>query len=101
MTDKIWKFFTSLRLTVVLLALGLVLVFLGTLAQVHEGLWNAQTRWFRSLIVVHEAGDPWWAPFPLIRIFPGGYLLGILLLLNLIAAHIRRFHLTWNKFGIN
>jgi hypothetical protein len=101
MTDKIWKFFTSLRLTVVLLALGLVLVFLGTLAQVHEGLWNAQTRWFRSLIVVHETGDPWWAPFPLIRIFPGGYLLGILLLLNLIAAHIKRFHLTWNKFGIN
>jgi hypothetical protein len=97
MTDKIWKFFTSLRLTVVLLSLGLILVFLGTIAQVHEGLWNAQTRWFKELVVVREAGDPWWVP----PIFPGGYLLGILLLLNLVAAHIKRFHLAWNKFGIN
>jgi hypothetical protein len=97
MTDKIWKFFTSLRLTVVLLALGLVLVFLGTLAQVHEGLWNAQVRWFKGFLVIREAGDPLWVP----PIFPGGYLLGVLLLLNLAAAHIKRFHLTWNKLGIN
>lgn len=97
MTDKIWKFFTSLRLTVVLLTLGMILVFLGTIAQVHEGLWNAQTRWFKGLLVVREAGDPWWVP----PIFPGGYLLGILLLLNLVAAHIKRFHFTWNKLGIN
>ena len=68
MTDKIWKFFTSLRLTVVLLALGLVLVFLGTLAQVHEGLWSAQTRWFKELFIVRQAGDPWWVP----PVFPGG-----------------------------
>ena len=97
MTDKIWNFFTSLRLTVVLLSLGLVLVFLGTIAQVHEGLWNAQTRWFKGLLVIRETGDPWWVP----PIFPGGYLLGILLLLNLVAAHIKRFHFTWNKLGIN
>jgi hypothetical protein len=97
MTDKIWKLFTSLRLTVVLLSLGLVLVFFGTVAQVHEGLWNAQTRWFKELVVIREAGDPWWVP----PIFPGGYLLGILLVLNLLAAHIKRFHLAWNKLGIN
>jgi len=97
MTDRIWKFFTSLRLTVVLLSLGLILVFLGTLAQVHEGLWNAQTRWFKELVVVRQAGDAWWVP----PIFPGGYLIGILLLLNLVAAHIKRFHLAWSKLGIN
>src|SRR4029434_3958448 len=97
MTDKIWKFFTSLLLTVVLLSLGLILVFFVTVAQVHEGLWNAQTRWFKELVVIREAGDPWWFP----PIFPGGYLLGILLLLNLVAAHIKRFHLAWNKLGIN
>ena len=97
MTDKIWKFFTSLRLTVVLLALGLVLIFLGTVAQVHEGLWNAQVRWFKGILVIRETGDPWWVP----PIFPGGYLLGVLLLLNLVAAHIKRFNLAWNKFGIN
>jgi hypothetical protein len=97
MTHSIWKFFTSLRLTVILLGFGTVLVFLGTVAQVHEGLWNAQTRWFQHPLVVREAGDPWWVP----PIFPGGYLIGILLLLNLTAAHIKRFHLTWRQFGIN
>ncbi len=97
MTDRIWRFFTSLRLTVVLLAFCVALVFLGTVAQVNEGLWNAQTRWFRNVFVTRQMGDPWWVP----PIFPGGYLLGIMLLLNLVAAHIKRFDLTWKKAGIN
>lgn len=97
MTNSIWKFFTSLRLTVVLLALSVILVFLGTIAQVHEGLWNAQTRWFREPFVIRQAGDPWWVP----PIFPGGYTIGVMLLLNLIAAHIKRFHFTWRQAGIN
>lgn len=94
---SLWKFFTSLRLTVVLLALGLLLVFFGTLAQVHEGLWNALGRWFRSILVVRHGGDPWWVP----PIFPGGYLIGAMLLLNLLAAHIKRFQWTSKKIGIN
>jgi hypothetical protein len=97
MTDKIWKFFTSLRLTVVCLGVGILLVFLGTWAQVHEGLWNAQERWFRSYLVVRETGDPWWVP----PVFPGGYLIGVVLLMNLIAAHMKRFRLTWRQAGIN
>lgn len=97
MTDRIWRFFTSLRLTVVLLGLGIILVFFGTIAQVHEGLWNAQTRWFRHLIVTRQMGDPWWVP----PIFPGGYIIGIFLLLNLIAAHIKRFDISKKKIGIN
>lgn len=99
MTDRFWRFFTSLRLTVVLLGLCVLLVFFGTIAQVHEGLWHAQDRWFRNLLVIHESTDPWW--LPITYIFPGGYLLGILLLLNLIAAHIKRFDFTWRKLGIN
>ncbi|MHA3771896.1 cytochrome c biogenesis protein ResB [Verrucomicrobiota bacterium sgz303538] len=94
---SLWKFFTSLRLTVVLLALGLLLVFFGTLAQVHEGLWNALGRWFRSILVVRHAGDAWWVP----PIFPGGYLIGAMLLLNLLAAHIKRFQWSSKKIGIN
>lgn len=97
MTNAIWKLFTSLRLTVWLLGFCCVLVFLGTVAQVNEGLWNAQTRWFRHLFVTRQMGDPWWVP----PIFPGGYLLGILLLLNLVAAHFKRFHFTWRQAGIN
>lgn len=93
----IFKFFTSLRLTVVCLAVGILLVFFGTLAQVNEGLYNAQDRWFRSFFV-------WWSPAGAnwsIPMFPGGYLIGTVLLVNLIAAHIARFQLTWKKLGIH
>ena len=37
MIDKLWHTFTSLRLTVTCLAFGILLVFLGTIAQVNEG----------------------------------------------------------------
>src|SRR3989442_8992813 len=65
-------FFTSLRLTVACLCLGILLVFIGTIAQVDEGLYNAQNRFFRSLLI-------WWSPKGAdwrMPIFPGGYLIG-------------------------
>ena len=89
---KIFKILTSLRLTVGCLALGILLVFFGTIAQVNEGLYNAQDRWFRSFFVWTPGGLP---------MFPGGYLIGTVLLVNLIAAHIARFQLTWKKLGIH
>lgn len=95
--NKAIDFFTSLRLTVACLACGLVLVFLGTLAQVNEGLYNAQNRWFRSIFI-------WWGPDGAnwrMPIFPGGYLVGSVLLVNLIMAHIKRFQLAWKKLGIH
>lgn len=94
---SLWKFFTSLRLTVVCLAIGLLLVFFGTWAQVDEGLWNAQERWFKSFFI-------WWGPQGAhwkLPVFPGGYLLGIVLLLNLTASHIKRFQWGWRKLGIH
>jgi hypothetical protein len=97
MLERVFKFFSSLRLTVVCLALGVVLVFLGTLAQVNEGLYLAQSRWFRSFLI-------WWGPSGAgwkIPVFPAGYLIGGVLLLNLIAAHVKRFKFTWKKAGIN
>lgn len=96
MTTRLWKLFTSLKLTVVLLGLCTLLVFLGTIAQVHEGLWQAQERWFKSFFVIRNEGDVWWVP----PIFPGGYTLGFGLLFNLLAAHIKRFQFTWKKAGI-
>lgn len=97
MNRALFKFFSSLRLTVVCLAFGVVLVFLGTLAQVDEGLYQAQAQWFRSFFV-------WWGPSGAgwhVPVFPGGYLLGCVLLVNLVAAHISRFQFTWRKFGIH
>ena len=96
MLDRILNFFTSLRLTVVLLFLALVLVFGGTLAQVKLGLYTVQSEYFRSLFVWwHPQGASWKIP-----IYPGGWLIGGLLLINLIAAHIKRFKFTWRKSGI-
>ena len=93
---KTVDFFTSLKLTVTLLAFAIVLVFVGTLAQADEGLYGAQAHYFKQWIVIgaHLFGHK----VPLI--LPGGYLLGVLLLVNLIAAHIYRFQLTANKIGI-
>ena len=96
-SQNLWKFLTSLRVTVVLLVLSTLLVFLGTLAQVHEGLWEAQERWFKSYLVFRRAGEVWWVP----PVFVGGYTIGFSLLINLVAAHIKRFQLSWKKVGIH
>ena len=96
MLDRLAKSLTSLRLTVVLLCAGLLLVFVGTLAQVHEGLYQAQTRYFKSWFVWQPTiGDH---PWPIL--LPGGYLLGTLLIVNLLAAHATRFKFTKRKIGI-
>ncbi len=92
--SSLWKFFSSLRLTVWLLGISVLLVFLGSIAQVNEGLWNAQARWFKSWAITTDAGN-FRIPF-----FPGGHLLGSLLLVNLLAAHFKRFKFSFEKFGI-
>jgi len=93
---KLVRFFTSLKLTVVLLAFAIVLVFIGTLAQVDEGLYEAQARYFRQWFIFGL--DAFGHRIPLI--LPGGYLIGTMLLLNLLAAHIYRFQLSVKKIGI-
>src|SRR5439155_23296719 len=91
--------------------LSLVLVFCGTLAQVDAGIWTAVNQYFRSAYV--------WIPFQIfVRFgqtffgvsssahlpgsfpFPGGWLIGGLLLANLLAAHTVRFKLNWKRSGI-
>ncbi len=86
----------SLRLTVVCLGIGMLLVFLGTLAQVHLGIHAVQAKYFQSLFVFWSPrGADWKIP-----ILPGGYLLGTVLLVNLIAAHATRFQFSKKKAGI-
>jgi hypothetical protein len=54
MLERLYRIFTSLKLTVTLLGLGLVLVFWGTMAQVHLGLYRAQNEFFLlNLILAH------------------------------------------------
>ena len=45
------NFLTSLRLTVVCLGLAIIVVFVGTLAEVRIGLYAAQAEIFRSFFV--------------------------------------------------
>ena len=96
MLDYFVKFFTSLRLTVALLVLGTVLVFWGTLAQVDLGLYRAQNEFFRSFFIFWQPGGSTLR----IPIFPGGYLVGGLLLINLFAAHLRYYQPGKRKYGI-
>ena len=56
------QFWCSLRLTVACLLAALVLVFVGTLAQVDQGLYDAQKKYFRSYFLVPESiGGAGWA----------------------------------------
>ncbi len=94
--------FASLRLTVALLALLIVLVFAGTWAQIDMGIWTTLETYFRTFFV--------WIPFAIFLPrhwnvhggipFPGGWLLGALLMVNLITAHAVRFRYHRNRIGI-
>ena len=99
MTSNLVQFFkplASLKLTIVCLACAMVLVFVGTLDQVQIGVYEAQLRYFKSFFLYFSLPGshlkiPW---------FPGGYTLGGILLVNLVAAHVSRFKLSWKKTGI-
>src|ERR1041384_1705583 len=97
MLRKFIDLLSSLKLTIVCLAAGMILIFAGTIAHVHLGIWEAQQRYFQSMVV-------WWPAEGRgfrIPIFPGGHLIGAVLLINLIAAHTKRFRWTWRKLGIH
>lgn len=89
-------FFCSMQLTVWLLILSMILVFVATLDQVNLGIWAVQEKYFRSFAVLWQIPDSNVA----IPVFPGGYFIGGLLLINLVAAHVYRFSFSWKKSGI-
>jgi hypothetical protein len=91
---RLRNLFVSLKLTIVLLALSILLIFWATLDQVHLGVWAVQHKFFHSFIVFVNLGD--------LRVpaYPGGYTIGGLLLVNLVAAHAYRFKAGWRKTGI-
>ncbi len=91
----------SLRLTVALFSMAIFLVFAGTLAQVDHGVWDVVNHayfrvWFARvdflafvrLVQMFYPVD--WRPAGGFY-FPGGKLIGGLLLVNLFSAHAVRF----------
>jgi ABC-type transport system involved in cytochrome c biogenesis permease subunit len=97
MLKTILKPFASLTLTVILLALSMVLIYAGTLAQVDMDVWGVQHKYFHSFFTWMPLQDlvPRFTDRP--RFiggsipFPGGYIIGSLLLVNLLCAHALRF----------
>lgn len=82
----------SLKLTCGLLGLSIFLVFVGTLAQVDKGIWTVMDQYFRcwfawvelKVFFPRDWGVGGGLPFP------GGRLLGVALLVNLLVSHARR-----------
>ncbi|MDR3673164.1 MAG: cytochrome c biogenesis protein ResB [Holophaga sp.] len=93
---RCWTVLASLQVTIVALALLMALVVLCTLAQTELGTLGAVNTYMRSFLVFR-----WFRglPFPL-PLFPGGALVGLVLVVNLTAALIRRFEFTARKFGL-
>jgi ABC-type transport system involved in cytochrome c biogenesis permease subunit len=88
----------SLKITVTIFALGIFLIFVGTLAQVDQDIWQVTAKYFRAALV--------WVPFqvffpasffpskPIVPgsfPFPGGFTLLTAAFINLTAAHALRF----------
>src|SRR5262245_3169196 len=88
----------SLKLTVVLLATGMALILSGTFALTRYDMWDVVRNFFRTWIAwvelqnfVPEAFFPSKPQLPGGFPLPGGWLLGSLMFVNLLAAHAVRF----------
>lgn len=101
MLRDLLKPLASLTLTVILLALSMVLIYAGTLAQVDTSIHQVQKTYFHSVwtwlpmqdLIPRFNSAPRWIPGKIP--FPGGYIIGGMLLLNLLAAHSLRFKFSW------
>lgn len=89
----------SLKITVVMFLAATFLLFVGTLAQDEKNLPEVKAEYFNSWVarvplsdffpvtIFGESSLTGWFPFP------GGATIGLVLLLNLIAAKVTRFHI--------
>ncbi|MDR0536323.1 MAG: cytochrome c biogenesis protein ResB [Puniceicoccales bacterium] len=99
-SQRLFRFLASPWLTAGLLALCMVIVFLGTIEQPANGLRPVQQHYFEGWYApwpLSARERPWgWLALPL----PGGFSLGVLLLANLLCAAARYFRLSWGKAGM-
>ena len=106
MIQRLLRPLASLYLTIALIILSMVLIYAGTWAQIDMGIWAVQEKYFHSFFtwVPLQVFFPRPAPgqggipggFPML----GGYAVGLLMLINLVAAHTVRFSFTAKRFGI-
>ena len=97
---KLMRPLASLKLTVALLSMATFLVLAGTMAQVNADIWEVVEKYFRCNLAwidlqiffppsffPSKPNVPDWMVIP----FPGGRLIGVVMFLNLLAAHGIRF----------
>jgi hypothetical protein len=95
MKNDILERLASVKLTLFCLGLAMMLVILGTLAQVKMGTFAAQKEFFNSGWIYETWLTGW--KFP---VFPGGLTIGVLWMVNLIAAFLTRFTFRKRDAGI-
>jgi ABC-type transport system involved in cytochrome c biogenesis permease subunit len=98
---KVLKPLASLKLTVTLFGFSIFLILAGTLAQVELDIWDVVSDYFRCWFawVPVRTFHPLFAPYldlsgiseSIGMFFPGGYLIGTLMALNLVTAHSLKF----------
>jgi hypothetical protein len=88
--SKLLASMASLKITVLGLCLLFTLTFWGTIAQVQNGLYLAQDRFFHSFFFLAGGFFP----------FPGAQLVMWVLFFNLISVMLVRFAYTWKRLGI-
>ena len=89
----------SLQLTVLLFVLGMFVIWVGTIAQSDMGIWEVVDKYFRSFFMWVEFKYVFPAQFfgetlnslPGRFPAPGGMSVGLMMALNLVAAHLWRF----------
>ena len=96
--QQILRPLASLRLTVVLLAMAVFIVFVGTLAQAQHDIETAIHQYFRCFIAKMEFAalfpKAWFPKMPKLTGYlwiPGGWSIGAAMCVNLFAAHLIRF----------
>lgn len=105
------KALASLQLTVVLFSLSMALVFFGTLGMTQESIEGAVRHYFRTWVAwidlqgLAEFGKVFGhlgkdTSLHVKLPFPGGYTIGWVMFVNLLAAHIVRFKFSWRRSGI-
>jgi len=93
LVHRLARILASLRLSCALLVLLGLLTWLGTLEQVHTGLYEVQKKYFESYLLVHRAGP---VPIPL----PGANLVLSVLFVNLLVGGVVRLRRSWSTAGI-
>ncbi|CAN5903283.1 hypothetical protein BH11VER1_BH11VER1_40540 [soil metagenome] len=105
---KVFSIFASFGLATIVLTLLLVITTLGTLEQVEHGLFESQDKYFESFFVtsidiaccLRAMHMPYAGTWNLPFLIPGGYLLMVILAINMICGGIVRIRKTKRTMGV-